>query len=929
MKSTLSIVISSIVFLIISTIYYYYDTYNWQLITHKKVLEKEMSTCAEQLDEYFSKVETNVLLLLNESELGGLFEFRLQNKEIQKRIELLYNRYKKELKSVSVIDIKGNYYSLSKDATGNIVNRYGKKAIKEEYKSSLVITSSDNTITYTQPLYNDTHIYGYVLFELNLKKFYQSIFHSYFVDDHQFQWVTTESKKVVYAPFQSFNFVDEEELIPEKHSDREVHIHELLIEKEVIKVLSVHKVIKAHNTKMYLVFSMPVKPITYSIAKNSLLVAAITFIVILLIIAALYQKILTNRKREKRESQSEDALSKILHYLPIGVVLIDSENKIRLVNKVALSIFDYEDEELLVDQYAYDKLLFDKKRLFQVEEISPSSNKYVVSDGVHKEQVYLSEKIKFYNQQEAYTIQVFIEITPRQVEKSAKNKAQTAFIANISHELRTPLNGIIGMTDLVLQADNLGESDAGMLKVVKRSADTLLALINDILDFSKIESGKLEVESIPVNLKKEIEQTLEDFKTITKERGLDIKTDIGIDLPSDFMTDPLRLRQILNNLIGNAIKFTPAGLIQLSISNTKTLNGVPALQFTISDTGIGIRKEKLKKIFNSFAQEDDSTTRKFGGTGLGTSISKNLVELMGGEIWANSPSIISSSEEYPGSEFCFTLPLVTKHKLKDLDFSFVLSWGQINSLIITDDTLQVQNIIRNLMALGVHHKIMAPSEETLLLLKNNSNIQLLIIDQRPDFNGLDFLQQLYNYELHKNFIILLQSSDYQHINTNVSKKLGADIYLRKPVRLNILRMFMLRHFPSIKSQNGLAGMVVPDNLKILLVEDNLFNQRVAENIFQKLGYQIDIANNGKEAIEQFKKVKYQIIFMDLMMPELDGFDAARELKCYDESTPIIAMTANNDDKQREMAFKAGMDDFIVKPAHKEEIGRMIIKWCSH
>ena len=932
MRRTIIIVISSIVFLVLSNIYYYYDTYYWQLNTHESVLKKDLVTCTEILNNYFSEAETNVLLMLNEDELGGLFSLKKQNREIQKRIELLYNSYNNVLHQLDVYDVNGNYYSIAKDSNGNLITGYGNKKQKEEFKASVKVLPAQNRIIFSQPLFGDTHIFGYVEFSLDIKMLYGDIFKNFLVENHQFQWVTTSDSEIIYSPLPKLVLKDKKAILPvQSTSANKPNIHVLEIDGSAIKVMSVSKRIHPDSANFILVFSMPLKPITYSIVKNYFLVALITLVVIMMIVLSFYQYILKSKKSERRLLQSGDALYKILHYLPIGVVLTDKENKIKLVNKVALRVFGCEDEDVFLDQTATDKVLFERIKMIQIVEVTHTSNKYIINAGNEKQQVVVSEKVTFFNQDEKYCIQFFIEIsTPEGNQpKEGTHKAKSAFIANISHEIRTPLNGIIGLTDIIITNNKMQESDHEMLKVVKRSADTLLALINDILDFSKIEAGKLEVESIPVDIAGEIEQTIDSFRAIASERNIKLQTDFSVELPNDFMCDPLRFRQVLNNLIGNAIKFTMEGSVKLSVVKTTTMNGNPALAFVISDTGVGIKKEKLKTIFNSFAQEDESTTRKFGGTGLGTSISKNLVGLMGGEIWANSPSAISTNPEYPGAEFSFTLPLVTKHTPKEFDFSYILSWAQINALIITDESLQVNNIIKNLMALGVNHRVMAPSQETILLLRKKPNIQLLVIDQRPDFNGIDFLQQLFSHNLHNNYVILLQSSDYETMNTNIGKKLGADIYLRKPVKLNTLRQFILRHFTSIKSQDGLVGKVVPDNIKILVAEDNLFNQRVAQNLFSKIGYDIDLANNGREAVDKFKHNKYHIVFMDLMMPEVDGFDATKELKCYDESCPIIAMTANNDDRQRELAFKSGMDDFVVKPAQKEEIVRMIIKWCSH
>jgi len=929
MKRILIIVISSIVFLVVSNIYYYTDTYNWQIETHHNVLKKDIATCTEILSNYWSEAETNVILMLNEDELGGLFDLKLHNPEIQKRIELLFNRYNNVLIKLEVYDTKGNFFSLTNDPNNNLITSFGETIRKEAFKTSVILNSEKNKIIYTQPLFSETQLFGYVVFTLDLTQYFENTFSNFYIEGHQFQWVTTSENNILYAPDSNLKSNSVAPLLVKKNNNQPI-IHSLTKNDKTFKVLSVSQNLPSSMSKLILVFSIPIEPITNSIVRNSFLVALISFIVILLIVASFYHHILKTRKSEIRGSQSEEALNKILHYLPIGVILTNFEDKIKLVNNAALKIFDHEDEDILLDQLASDDILFEKKKLIQTIQVSNSSKKYIINCGNDTQQVVVNEKITLFNQDVKYSLHFFIKISQEELTKDfkAQNIAKTTFIANVSHELRTPLNGIIGMTDILLSTGKHEEANKEMLKVVKRSADTLLALINDILDFSKIESGKLEVESIPTDIAKEIEQTLESFKTITKEKNISLYYQLDTTLPTDFMCDPLRFKEVLNNLIGNAIKFTSKGHIRLMIHKTRALNGNPALAFTISDTGIGIHKDKINSIFNSFAQEDESTTRKFGGTGLGTSISKNLVNLMGGEIWAKSPSSISNHSKYPGSDFSFTLPFVTKRTQKELDFSYILSWAQINTLIITDETLQVQNIIKNMLALGIHHRIMAPSQEAIMMLTNNTNIQLIVIDQRPDFNGIDFLQQLYSHNLQNNFIILLQSSDFETMNTNIGKKLGADTYLRKPVKLNTLRQFILRHFKSIKSQDGLAGKIVPETIKILVAEDNVFNQKVAQNLFKKIGYEIDLAKNGREAVNKFKQNNYQIIFMDLMMPELDGFDATKELKQLPNSCPIIAMTANNDDKQRALAFKSGMDDFIVKPAQKEEITRMIIKWCS-
>jgi len=935
MNKAIGIVIASVVFLIASNIYYYYDTYNWQLNIHQEVLTKEIRTCKENHQKFFKETKTNILLLLNEKELNALFEFNTiaENTIVQERTQLLYNRYGDVLKELTVSDTKGHCYTLSRMNNGVFVSKYSEQNRQEYFKETVNLNIKNNTIEYKQPLYADSYIYGYVSFSINAERFYKDLFHNFSIRGHQVEWILDHNNNVIFSTLEGLSLASKkkENLYASVLMGDTAIIHTMHYNGLREKVLTSFEVIKISGSPVILAFSLRVKPITDSILMNFAIIALITFVIIMLIVLFFLRVVSKNKVNAIRLNQSEEALQKVLHYLPVGVVMLDSNKRIKQVNRAALNLFDYEDEDLLLNSTVNYHVIFEKKKVVQHIDITKTSSKYVLDNGQGNQQILLNETVPFFLQDEQYTIEVFIESTPFEkiVEPSGKaHLAKTTFIANVSHELRTPLNGIIGMTDVMLLSNNLPDAERDMLGIVKRSSDTLLALINDILDFSKIESGKLEVEAIPMNLNKEIQHIIGDFEVQVKERNLKLSWESDGDIPEDYLGDPLRIKQVLINIIGNAIKFTAHGEVRLKVEKVKALNGNSVLKFTVSDTGIGINKDKLQTIFQSFSQEDESTTRKFGGTGLGTSISKNLVQLMGGEIWAVSPSSISTNEEYPGSDFCFTLPLLSMRKRKNLDFSYIFAWTQINVLVISDDLLQVQAIAKNMMALGIKYTIMSPSQETIVSLRDTKKYHAIIVDQRPDFNGIDFLQELYNYNLHTQYLIVLQSSDYQKMNTNIGKRLGADIYLRKPIKIDILKSFLLRYFTSIRDTSSMVGKVVPHDLKILVAEDNLFNQKVASNLFSKLGYTIDIANNGNDVIKMFTECSYDIIFMDLQMPELNGFEATVEVKKLNSTCPIIAMTANNDSSIKDEAFNVGVDDFIVKPAQREEINRMILKWCA-
>jgi len=333
-------------------------------------------------------------------------------------------------------------------------------------------------------------------------------------------------------------------------------------------------------------------------------------------------------------------------------------------------------------------------------------------------------------------------------------------------------------------------------------------------------------------------------------------------------------------------------------------------------------------IFKPFSQADGSTTRKYGGTGLGITISKQLVQLMGGEIWVSSPSGLSDDPKYPGAEFVFTIPLRTNKHSKELNFDDITCISDIKTLIVTDNPLQVVNMTKNMSSLHIQNEILTPSNETLDLIKCDNKYHIIIIDNRPDFNGLEFLNMLHSHNLTAGFLIIIQSDDYKQANTSIAKQLGADAYLRKPVKLATLKDIILQHFPQIKPNDINSAIVANRDLRILIAEDNKLNQRVIQSLFKKLSLNIDMTQNGKDAVRMAEENNYDLIFMDIYMPEMDGITAVKELKKRNITCPVIAMTASTDAEEKADAMNAGMDDFIIKPVKIEELSRMITKWTA-
>jgi PAS domain S-box-containing protein len=510
----------------------------------------------------------------------------------------------------------------------------------------------------------------------------------------------------------------------------------------------------------------------------------------------------------------------------------------------------------------------------------------------------------------------------------AASTAKSEFMANMSHELRTPMNGIIGFTDLVLTTD-LKKNQHDYLQNVRKSADGLLNIINDILDFSKIEAGKLHIENAPFDLVELVEETVDILAVKTFEKKLEMVFYIEPGLPSQFMGDAVRIKQILVNLIGNAIKFTERGEIVISVRSTersqmKDGKQVMPLQISVRDTGIGISHSKLEKIFESFTQEDSSTTRRYGGTGLGLTISKSLAELMGGELKVKS-------EPGRGSIFSLHLSLSVSNEKTDLQPLPKTSFSKI--LVIDDNATNLQLMKEVLEYFGLTcHQANEPIQALQLIIeseKSNHPFDLIILDhQMPGMDGISLVEELRRQLPYgRDPFILMISSLEKSQHAQRAEKAGIHKLLSKPVKLHEVYTLLLSlsyqqplNIPQQLKKNSIEK--ISEAASILVVEDDPINMMLISEILRQMGFAVLKAKNGKEALNLLPAIDPVLIFMDVNMPEVDGYSATRTIRASNapwKDVPIIALTADAMKGDKEKCLEAGMNGYVAKPFKIEEI----------
>jgi len=940
------VIVGLVLFSVIGINYYYFKKIAGEQIDFKKKLILEQSRLiGSYIEKKISGYENDLtkVIFKNSNYFPEIFYNNRVLNSIVNDLKSFYSKNRDLVSNVAVYDKNNRYLGIYiKDNDEFVLDTFPRQNINKLYEREIIIKRKGYYQSYF-PFFKNNELHGNIEVEININKFLKNNLDIIKIDKLQWQWLADVNSKVLFSSHSDSITINEiKEISKAIFEEKEEFVLEHSFSTaygESKNIISAVYPLNVLNNDLGIVFSLETSEIIKIFNKRTINLFLLSFLILLGLIGFMIFSLYRFKKETIKKEEEIKSLKQSIDQFPVGIMIQDALDRIKYINSTAQQMLFVNEDEDMIGKTLSTQFMISNKYLLKEGFNAPfDSNHFIHYEKEGNEIVISRLDIKTSIAGESLLISALIDVSA--LEKSRKqeaaaNMAKSDFLAKMSHEIRTPMNAIVTMSDKLLK-EKLSASQVEEVQIIKHSSELLLNILNTLLDFSKIEAAKMMLEEIPFKLSDELDLSLELIRLSSEKKGLEIVSRINEDVPDNLIGDPFRLRQVISNLLGNAVKFTQKGKIIIEVSLIESHNSTRTLLFTVTDTGIGITKENIKNIFGSFEQSQTSISRKYGGTGLGTTIAKQLVELMNGEIWVDSPSGISDDPDFPGTKFSFSVEVHSNEKIKKkYNFSSITQYQQIAVLILNKVKDEYDTVHEFLDRLGInfHYRVYddATIEDTIFYIEQKKEIyHMIFIMDKLQQSGFPVALELKESKLAENFPVIMVSSNNKPGNYLKCKKLLVDYYLIQPYELNELYAIIKDIFPGIKDSGVFENInKFKSGLKILYVEDNIINQRLIQSIFKHLGYEIDIATNGLEAIEMITSGNYNIVFMDILMPEMDGITATREIRNKIKSDlPIVGISGSEDLSKKKDALDAGMNDYILKPVKIEIIKQLLIKWLS-
>jgi signal transduction histidine kinase/CheY-like chemotaxis protein len=940
MKRILIIAYSAFLLILIINYIYYNSLYNKQISYIIELLDRQVQIVGLSVDATNNNFESDLNDINYSEDLALFFTNKGNQAKSVERMKLFFSKYEAFVTGIKFYDNNRNEFTLKKDNEslnqGEWLPQPFVLNVQPEMVNMEKLVEENRKFDYYLPVYNKKHeLFGNIVVTVDYQKYFKEIFTVFNLKDYQWQWVVSDSGVVIYD--NNVNKIEYSQLNKIAQSITEGSVDNIMQKAtyngKTEEIISAFYSTQLLRRNLGLVFSAPTGFFQKYIIRNSLFIVLGTLFLIQVIIFIFLRYFKSQKTEKERLKTSEKMLITLIEEMPVGVIIHNKNREIIKANKVAASQYSYLGEEEMEGKIFPETSLADNSDYFS-KNLGGSFNpdQFVIIKKEIGEIVLYRNSIPVQFMGEEATMEILIDVTMLESARKQEAKANVAkseFLARMSFEIRTPLNGIIGMTD-VLNKFNLTPEISEIVSLLHRSTEVLLSIITDILDFSRIESGRMILDEIPFNLREEINYCTDLAKTHILSKDLNLICIVGETVPERIIGDPFRLRQVLTNLLNNSIRNTEKGEIQLKCVVKSNRNGIITLGFDILDTGISYDKASLKKIFGDFVNIETKAGSTSDDSGFGTILSKQLVELMGGELSAESPSGISADL---GTKVSFTVLTYSCNKpSKGIFIDMITSFEKIKTMVITGNQNRDEEILGALHKLGLTISITTFQKSTVNQIKANLNYpedryNFVIIFDDEEFDGFEAARALSENNLVSNFIFLMISKNDKKGNYLKCITLGIDHYLVKPFDISELISIIKDSFP--KLENTALSVDIDrerNEIKILVVEDNKMNQKVIGTMLRTLGYSFDLANDGYSGCIQANKNKYDLILMDLIMPEMDGFEASQKILEMDKSSLIVAFTADNMPETKRKAELSGIKDFISKPVRMEDLKKLFAKY---
>ncbi len=935
MKKITIIAYSAFLLIMVVNILFYRSLYRNQLEYSMKMLDRQVRIVGTDIDNTSMYLISDLTEIDFTDDITLFFTDKNVNERAREKMKLYYSRYENVIVSLMLYNNAGDVYTLFKDEEKNswLDGSYRAQTLPDISEREK-IEQERGKYKYFLPVISDGKVLGNFVITIDLNRYFSRLLAEYQLEQYQWQWLVNDSGIIVFDNHSGAASYSEIGKITEQLNTGVAGriLHDARADGKSVGILSSFYPVSILGMDYGLVFSAPTDFFQKYIIRNAFITGLLTVAGIFFIIFLFKTHFRRQKKQFKETSDSESTLSGIIDQMPVGIIAYNSNREILKANKHAAILFSYDDELQM-----NGKLLPDLSRNEYLSDINGQfgQGKIIRLAGTAGEKIVFRNSIPVSYSGEDATLDVFIDVTALESarkQEAEANIAKSELLARMSFEIRTPLNGILGMTEMLNRA-GLPEESTGVVRLLSRSADLLLNIINDIFDVSKVETGKMILDEIPFKLREEVAYCLNLVRRENPESLVKFKHEIDRGVPDSLIGDPYRLRQVITNLFNNSLSSTQTGEIVFTCSVAETSGNVLRLAFSLTDTGRTYTKAELKKLFGDYISGRTGRDEWAEELKLGPILARHLVELMGGELIASSPSGKDSSGHERGMKVTFGIKVHLNERIKkESDLSRYTRVSEIRTLVITGGEGRDDDFLNVIHKLGLPVSVTSFQKHTVSQinsdrLNNPDRYALLIIFDEPDSDGFAVAEALHTARLAGEYVILMFTSNDPRGHYSRCVDLGVDHLLVKPFASEDLLNILKYLFPQLKG--GITDGSARDKsalTKVLVVDDNYLSRKVVGSLLKVLGIIAEYAESGKEAVEKALEKPYDLIFMDLIMPEIDGFEAARAILDFDGKSVIVALSADNMPETKAKVEQSGMKELLSKPVSVEDLRRVIEKY---